>query len=206
MSKTRILLAAVCLLLFLSAALALTLRSRLQVSPRAAFVAEIERPGNELIAGYRQWTKVNPYPALVSARAQILCAAAIPTGGPNDPHGPSNPSDSTEKYITVYVNDTGRRAMMEEKTPHFPQGSVIVKEKLPTDKSNTPELLTVMLKRESGYNPESGDWEYMVVDGSGKSVQARGKLENCQGCHVSHSETDYISRAYLPFDVRDKLK
>ena len=206
MSKTRILLAAVCLLLFLSAGLAFPLRSRLQVPPRAAFVAEIERPGNELIAGYRQWTKVNPYPALVSARAAILCASAIATAGPNDPHGPSNPRVSEENYITVYVNDTGRRAMMEEKTPHFPQGSVIVKEKLPNEKSTTPELLTVMIKRESGYNPESGDWEYMVVDGSGKTVQARGKLDNCQGCHVSHADTDYISRAYLPFDVRDKLK
>lgn len=96
--------------------------------------------------------------------------------------------------------------MMEEKTPHFPQGSIVVKEKLTTSKSTTPELLTVMVKREPGYNPNSGDWEYMVFDGSGKRVQARGKLENCQSCHMSDQDTDYVSRAYLPIEVRIRLK
>src|SRR5436190_17769194 len=70
-----------------------------------------------------------------------------------------------KKYIIVHVNDIGRKAMLEEKNPKFPEGSVIVKEKLPEEKSQTPELLTVMIKQRKGFNPESGDWEYMVVDG-----------------------------------------
>lgn len=154
--------------------------------------------GNELIAGYKRWLRVNPQPALVSAQTAALCApASLPN--PSTPHGP-------DKYITVYVNDIGRHAMMEEKEPHFPQGSVIVKEKLTTPTSTTPELLTVMFKREPGYNPESGDWEYMVVDGTGQTVQARGKLENCQACHVMDKNKDYVSRAYLPADVRTALR
>jgi len=96
--------------------------------------------------------------------------------------------------------------MMEEKSPHFPQGSVIVKEKLTTPDSSTPELLTVMVKRERGYNPESGDWEYMVVDGKGQSVTERGKLESCQSCHLMEKDTDYVSRKYLPNQVAAKLK
>ena len=71
--------------------------------------------------------------------------------------------------------------MMEQAKPSFPEGSVIVKEKLPDKSSQTPELLTVMIKRGKGFNNESGDWEYMVVDGSGTKVEAQGKLENCQG-------------------------
>ena len=176
-------LAAICLLLLVSAGLAFTFRSRSQ-GPKPT-------SGEELIAGYKQWTRVNPKPTFVPAQTAQLCAANLPNAGPGSPHGPN-------KYITVYVNDVGKHEMMEEKTPHFPLGSIIVKEKLPTATSDKPELLTVMIKREAGYNPESGDWEYMVLDGSGKSVQDRGKLDNCQSCHQVDKDTDYVSRSYLP--------
>ena len=195
----KILLAAICLLLFLSAALAFTLRSRYQPSARAAVTIDTARAPAELIAGYRQWTRVNPKPELVAAQNSLLCAIPMAAAAPGSPHGPN-------KYITVYVNEIGRHAMMEEKTPHFPQGSVVIKEKLTTATSTKPELLTVMIKREAGFNPDSGDWEYLVFDGSGKAVQARGKLENCQACHKMDEETDYISRSYLPMELRAKLK
>ena len=199
MSKKRILLAAICLLLFLSAGLAFTLRSRYEQPPRMSALVEIQRPAPELIAGYRQWTRVNPKPELVVAQNSLLCAIPLASAAPGSPHGP-------DKYITVYVNEIGRHAMMEEKTPHFPQGSVVIKEKLTTATSTNPELLTVMIKREAGYNPDSGDWEYLVFDGSGKTVQARGKLENCQSCHKMDQDTDYISRSYLPRTLRAELK
>lgn len=189
MSRKIIMLAAICLLLIVSAALTLRSRSSEPAQPPGPDATD------KLIAGYKQWTRVNPFPMKISVRASLDCAIASPPPGP---HG--------EKYITVYVNEIGRPAMMEEKKPNFPQGSVIVKEKLTTPESTTPELLTVMLKRERGYNPESGDWEYMVFDGTGASVQERGKLENCQSCHTLLKETDYISRKYLPYDVESKFK
>ena len=164
-----------------------------------AALLEIQPPGNEMIADYRHWTRVNPKPELVAAFNATACAAPMVTAAPGSPHGPG-------KYITVYVNETGRHAMMEEQSPRFPQGSIVVKEKLTTAESATPELLTVMYKREAGFNPDSGDWEYLVFDGAGKSIQARGKLENCQACHKMDQESDYISRSYLPFDLRKRLK
>ena len=198
MSRKILVLAAVGLVLFLSAAI--TLRSRSKESSGTVVPDATELAGDKLIAGYKQWTRVNPEPQMVPAQVSQLCAAPLlPAAGPGSPHGP-------DKYITVYVNEIGRHAMMEEKTPHFPQGSIVVKEKLTKPTSATPELLTVMYKRQPGYNPDSGDWEYMVIDGAGKSVQARGKLENCQSCHSMDKDTDYISRAYLPQDVRLKLK
>lgn len=155
------------------------------------------------IAGYRNWTKVNPTPELMEMRTMMLCARVTTSKGV-DVNGAENPHQ--KKYITVYVNDVGRKAMMEQAKPAFPIGSIIVKEKLPDKTSQSPELLTVMIKKEKGFNPQSGDWEYLVVDGSGQSVQERGKLETCQSCHLSTPQTDYIFRSYLPYAVRDKLK
>jgi hypothetical protein len=193
MSRKMIVLAAICLVLVLSAAI--TLRSRSHEPDR--FPDDTQMAGDKLIAGYKQWMRVNPEPKLVPDRVAQLCAPA---------YAPALSSPHKDKYITVYVNEVGRHAMMEERTPHFPQGSVIVKEKLTTSKSTTPELLTVMVKRERGYNPESGDWEYMVVDGKGLTIQERGKLANCQSCHLMDKNTDYVSRAYLPVEVAKQLK
>lgn len=158
---------------------------------KPAFVEEIK--------DYRTWTRVNPHPVDMDAVVSALCAA---------PSGPQSVDKNPHlhKFITVYVNETGRRAMMEERVPNFPQGSVIVKEKLSAKDSAAPELLTVMIKRERGFNPQSGDWEYMVTNGDGTKVEARGRLSNCQACHVMNKETDFINRSYLPRDVLQALR
>ena len=156
---------------------------------------------HESIKGYRQWTRVNPIPAdLPSMLAQLCFALTIKQREMDaaDPH--------KDKFITVYVNELGTNAMMHERNPRFPQGSVIVKEKLPSKDSTSPELLTVMIKREPGYNPGNGDWEYMALDGDGKEVRARGRLEKCQACHQRAEHGDYVHRNYLPAEVREKLK
>jgi hypothetical protein len=152
------------------------------------------------IAGYRSWTRVNAEPQLMPDQVSALCAAPVPSraDAPTNPH--------RHKYLMVYVNDTGRKAMLEQKNPAFPEGSVIVKEKLSEKSSQTPELLTVMIKRGKGFNSTSGDWEYMVVDGTGMTVQAQGKLENCQSCHSAKPDTNYVFRTYLPREVMTKLK
>lgn len=160
-----------------------------------------EGVANKIIAGYKQWTQVNAEPHAVVSRLAILCgrptAAQISIEEQN-PH--------LDKFVVVFVNGIGKAAMMEQKLPNFPEGSVIVKEKLPTKDSMSPELLTVMRKREPGYDPDKGNWEYMVFDGAGQTLQASGKLENCQGCHIQHRATDYISRIYLPANVVEKLR
>ena len=156
--------------------------------------ANVPSAGSELVEGYKGWTRVNPEPELLHAPSASLCGIAMSP----DPH--------LDKYITVYVNENGKNAMMKEKHPRFPQGSVIVKEKLPSKESTSPELLTVMVKREDGYNPESGDWEYMITNGTGKEVHDRGRLEKCQSCHMMAKDNDFVSRTYLPRELRKKLK
>lgn len=149
------------------------------------------------LSKYRTWALVNPSPVKMDPAVAALCAApAFPR--------PANPHQN--KFLSVYVNDVGRQAMMTERNPRFPQGSLIVKEKLSNRESQAPELLTAMLKRERGYNPESGDWEYLVLDGTASKIVERGRLASCSSCHVAYSGTDFVTRLYLPDDVRRKLK
>ncbi len=155
------------------------------------------------IEGYKNWTKVNSVPQLMPERIAASCSLwsagkGVIIDGPANPH--------RDKYFTVYVNEIGRRAMLGQKQPKFPEGSVIVKEKLPAQDSRTPELLTVMIKQKQGFNPASGDWEYMVVDGTGTKVEGRGNLQNCQSCHVGYQKNDYIFRTYLSKEVASRLK
>jgi hypothetical protein len=154
------------------------------------------------VEGYRNWTKVNAVPQLMPVQVATACVMPIPPTEEADM--PGNPH--REKFFTVYVNDKGRDAMLKERNPNFPEGSIIVKEKLPSKESRTPELLTVMIKRTRGFNPESGDWEYMVLDGAGTRIEGRGNLQNCQGCHVANRKTDYIFRTYLSYEAWNNLK
>ncbi len=154
------------------------------------------------IDGYKNWNKVNPKPHKVFSTLAIQCMA--PTreqqqADADNPHLDSLTAKSIfrEKYVTVYVNKLAEDSMLHQAWPSFPKGSIIVKEKLTKPDSDAPELLTVMLKRQEGYNPIGGDWEYLVFDGAGKNIQAQGKLKKCQSCHEQWKKTDFISRAYL---------
>jgi hypothetical protein len=154
------------------------------------------------IEGYRTWKKVNSVPQLMPDRVAMSCAIlrSPETGKPlqSGPHA--------GVHFNVYVNSTGQKAMLGEKSPAFPAGSVIVKEKLASKESTNPQLLTVMIKHEKGYNERSGDWEYMVTDGTGAKVEGRGMMENCQACHVGQKKTDYLFRSYLEEDTKKNLK
>ncbi len=164
-----------------------------------AISAQTKNKQVEEIEGYKNWTKVNVEPQLMPARVAVLCADA--TGNNKDLNGPHQ-----SKYFTVYVNDIGRQAMLEQSNPKFPEGSVIVKEKLPDQKSLTPELLTMMIKRKKDFDSANGDWEYLVTDATGAKIERRGNLQNCQACHVASQKTDYIFRTYLSAEVRNELK
>lgn len=106
-------------------------------------------------------------------------------------------------YGSVYVNPIGHPMFISERPTEFPEGSVIVREKISgkqplTPELVTPELLVVMVKRGKSFNPASNDWEYLVMDGAGSSVMSRGKLDSCNACHSQKKETDFVFRHSLP--------
>jgi hypothetical protein len=157
--------------------------------------------GKDEVKGYKSWTKVNNKPEIMVSKVAMLCA--MPT---NEQVEVESKNPHNDKFINVYVNAIGKDEMMTKKYPQFPKGTVIVKEKLTTSDSTNPEILTVMIKREKDFNPENGDWEYMTLNGDATEVTARGKIESCQACHVLDRSTDYVSRRYLPYEIRQKLK
>lgn len=153
------------------------------------------------IRDYKTWTRVHPTALRLPAALDMLCAAPTRQQSVETSKNPHR-----QKYFVVYVNETGRQAMMSQAKPVFPEGSIIVKEKLLASGDTSPEMLTVMVKREKGFNRENGDWEYMVVNGERTQIERRGNLETCQSCHLQKSQTDYIFRTYLPDELRQKLQ
>jgi hypothetical protein len=165
-------------------------------------VKSVRVPGIEKINGYRKWIRVNPTPLYLDYEIASLCSIASPeqvkVADKSNPHN--------RKFFTVYVNAVGQKAMMKSAKPLFPVGSIIVKEKLPAKNSKSPELLTVMIKRQREYDSAKGDWEYLVLNGTGTKIQGRGKIETCQSCHTFRKDTDYIFRTYLPHEISKKLR
>ncbi|MFN0079561.1 MAG: cytochrome P460 family protein [Prosthecobacter sp.] len=74
----------------------------------------------------------------------------------------------------------------------YSQGVVLAKTKYADAKGETTLLHTVMVKREPGYNPEGGDWEYVLTDTNG-GVQVRGKLTSCMECHSRYKDTNCVA-------------
>lgn len=140
------------------------------------------------------WTKVTDHAVLMSQNLAQLCAAPIPqkVTQPDNPH--------LDKFFHVYVNDIGRKAMMTEKAPKFPVGSIIIKEKLTDASEKNVELLTVMVKHQAGFDANNGDWDYLVLNSQGQPISTKTKLESCQNCHRDKKAQDYIFRNYLSIE------
>lgn len=104
-----------------------------------------------------------------------------------------------EHDVHVFVNPVGKDSMKLD-GPKFPVGSVVVKEKYefgPAEKlQSLAVLLTVMRKREPGYDAQNGNWEYFT--GEPKTLRLRKvtgpALKTCQGCHAHYSKRDFITK------------
>lgn len=117
------------------------------------------------VTGWKSWTKVN-------AERKF-----------SEGHG--------KTYVDVYVKpelaDTYRAA-----TGPYPQGATIVKPQYQSKDAAEPDKLTVMVKREDGYDPDNANWWYGVYSAGGTEVLDQGKIEMCIGCHVQAADQDYV--------------
>lgn len=153
------------------------------------------------VADFPSWYKANPKPYFISSQLDLLCRMATPeelARQAKDPH--------VHKFVTVYANRTAEATM--RKGGVFPEGSMIVKKKFlapgwttsrtaESIKDPEPDIATVMIKRNKGFNPKCGDWEFAVLDKSGEKVTAQGKLETCMSCHASKAKSDCVYRTYV---------
>ena len=88
--------------------------------------------------------------------------------------------------------------MSSEKGAKFPEGSIIVREKLARADDAQPELIAVMYKRARGFSPASGDWEFLTVDGAMTKIQLRQKKGGCLDCHASQRDKDFVFQIATP--------
>jgi hypothetical protein len=130
--------------------------------------------------------RVTEQPFPVTSRFAAMCAPR-PQQVPQDPH--------EGKSIHVFVTSGGYDTMKTGKGV-YPRGTLILKEKFADAAGTKPVLFTGMLKRKKGYNAESGDWQFFVLNADATNVTT-DNTRSCISCHVPFRETDYVSRAYL---------
>lgn len=129
--------------------------------------------------------RVTPTPFDMEIRTATFCQAPQPVA--QGPHEGAN--------AHVFVNEAAVLPVFDP-LGKFPEGSLLLKEKLGR-KDGATQLFTGMLKREKGYFPEAGDWEFFAVDAAAAKVVERGKLQRCATCHEDYAKGDYITRAYI---------
>jgi hypothetical protein len=95
------------------------------------------------------------------------------------------------------LNNIALSTLPESRPLNYPEGAVIVREKLKTE-AGSPELLTAMIKRRKGFNPEANDWEFLLISGDATKIKKREKTGACLGCHESVSDKDFVFDNYLP--------
>ena len=127
-------------------------------------------------AGYKSWTKIN---------TQTI------TGDTTSALGSAH--EGTKGFREVYVNGAGEAVALGKAPYPFPEGTIMVKEAYKDSGGNKGSLanLTIMVKREGGYDADNGDWEYLMTS-PGMAVGMQGKVGMCIGCHVAAFDTDYI--------------
>ena len=165
----------------------------------------------KLIAQSAKWDTVTPEPDPINLSFYTLCRAPLPGEAPG-PHGIRDawPQGNTPGNHVV-VSPKGRGYFYQQpdtKQPvaidqPFPQGTTIIKEKYDdladAQKREKTRAYGVMIKREAGYNPDQGDWEYAYIDldQDGNITSAtRGKLKSCIDCHGNQANNDYVFRSY----------
>ena len=171
-----------------------------KVVPSTAPTNEVEkRKDRELamIADYRSWHRVNPEPItmtdVVAKMCRLLTKKEAEEFRSVDPHI----AVQEQKSFTVYVNEVGKDRLLGKAAGTFPVGTCIVKVKHDGQDATTSELLTVMIKREAGFAPQIGDWDFLVLDGFAKSVQGRGAMKNCVSCHTAVNDNDFVYASYV---------
>jgi len=144
---------------------------------------------------YSTWASVAEEPYSVALPAAVACSPGISPAPGRDPEilrtdrGPH-----ADHAISVRVNPIGLEAF-RARTP-VPVGTVVVKEKMTGGKV---VAVGTMTKRETGYDPDHGDWEYGYRELKADAPPpTTGKIESCVACHRLAEKKDYLFRPYLP--------
>lgn len=110
-------------------------------------------------------------------------------------------SDNFKEYVKYYqdLDEYDEDELTVPEFKHYSEGTIVLKENFGADNGSpdVPLSVTMMIKREAGYDTENGDWEYVQFTPAGK-VTLSGNSSNkaisaaCSNCHINIAERDYI--------------
>jgi hypothetical protein len=127
-----------------------------------------------------------PFPS--APQIMAYCVSTIQSQSPHDGH-----------WIHVFVTSRGYDTMKTGKGT-YPRGTLILKEKFADAEGQNPVLFTGMLKREKGYAPDVGDWQFFVLNADATFADT-SDMRSCIKCHAPLRSTDFVSRRYLTAKV-----
>lgn len=172
-------------------------------SPGQSALVSAPQPVNleQITSDYKSLVKVTDQSHRFSS-AYVMLLCRLPTEleqqMAESPHGSPSQDSAEEEFghvlLNVYVSAPAEsifRQLGKDQTPdQFPIGTVIVKEKI-EEQDMSLDALGIMIKRESGFNPAGGDWEYAYWE-AGKLTRDASLLQNCQSCHSRQTQTDSV--------------
>jgi hypothetical protein len=142
-----------------------------------------------ILETYRSFSPQTPQPVNVSGYLFGLCR--MPTL-PETEFLASIHGDG--RYLQEWANSGAEAGIASRGSPAFAPGSVIVKEKYagPQASEATLVALGIMIKREPGFDADSGDWDYAYYEPALGVVRSAEQTSYCAGCHARAEATDYV--------------
>ena len=136
---------------------------------------------------YLGWKKRQDAPRAISAEIFSLCRA---------------PSLAEMKFaesvhgknlaLLDWVNPAAARGLAAGGKPAFEVGSAIVKQKLLGGGDQAKVVaLGLMVKRQAGFDPDHGDWEFGYWEETPGLMAGAEIASSCGGCHKA-SPTDFV--------------
>jgi hypothetical protein len=147
---------------------------------------------------YGDWPKVTEKPHPVALAFYLDCRLPSPEMIQQQKDLEKQYGPHAKAWIIVRVNPTGV-AQFKAGQP-VPVGTVVIKEKhLNYSPNSKPDAVAAMTKREPGYDPDHGDWEYAYEELKPEQRRKleKGKIVSCIECHKGTKSTDYLFRPYI---------
>jgi len=137
------------------------------------------------LAEYTSWQRLTPDGYSIPPQLALLCTPPAPASSPKsvEVYGPH-----ANTFVRVFANPIAARALNSHVL--FPEGSILVKEKLRDGRSDIPSAHGVMIKRAKGFNPSTADWEFLFYPS-----ERSASFTSCSNCHRS-APHDFVFGSY----------
>ncbi len=170
-----------------------------QPSPRQNPARVENLPHQETLdIDFASWASATEKPYSIAPLSFRFCAPPSTQELQNQELDKKQRGPHSESAIVVRVNPIGFNPFKTGLS--VPVGTIVIKEKYQHYSPDTPPVaVAAMIKRELGYDPQHGDWEYAYEQRWPEHERKviRGKLDSCIDCHQNASGKDYLFRPYL---------